>query len=480
MKDSKLIRILKTLSGEEFRNFEIYLSSPYFNSSKIIVKYFNELKKFYPDFNDNLITSEYFYAILYKGKRFNKQVMWNLSSQLEKLAKDYLELIAFSKQSYKRKELLLTEMGKRKLMKSYLSILNDLEKNLETGGIDYDYFENKGHLEDVKQNYYHRLDQIGKMGDSKAKASEYQIMMSLRMTVGGLNDMNILMKDHGLKFDVNIPMEFAKNLNLKNIYNYACDKNYEFSFLIGIYYHALMLFLKPDDEKHIDTLRVLFGQHYNRFTLSEKRNIMHWILNYCSPRAMEGNMKYRRIMFELNKLRVKEGLVYYPEGQIPRATYLQIFYSALSVKEFKWAENFLENYTSKLQPQLQQSISAIAYANLHFMTKDFEKVLDDLKKARFVNLKDKIDSRILLSQAYYELKEVEVLLYHIDSSLHFLKRNPSFSKSVLTPTNNFFTFLKKLAMAKEKSGIPVLRNTLLKKKEIEERKWLLKKLEEMI
>ena len=186
-------------------------------------------------------------------------------------------------------------MGKRKLMKSYLSILNDLEKNLETGGIDYDYFENKGHLEDVKQNYYHRLDQIGKMGDSKAKASEYQIMMSLRMTVGGLNDMNILMKDHGLKFDVNIPMEFAKNLNLKNIYNYACDKNYEFSFLIGIYYHALMLFLKPDDEKHIDTLRVLFGQHYNRFTLSEKRNIMHWILNYCSPRAMEGNMKYRRI-----------------------------------------------------------------------------------------------------------------------------------------------------------------------------------------
>ena len=95
-------------------------------------------------------------------------------------------------------------------------------------------------------------------------------------------------------------------------------------------------------------------------------------------------------------------------------------------------------------------------------------------------MKDKIDSRILLSQAYYELKEVEVLLYHIDSSLHFLKRNPSFSKSVLTPTNNFFTFLKKLAMAKEKSGIPVLRNTLLKKKEIEERKWLLKKLEEMI
>jgi hypothetical protein len=54
MKDLKLISLLKTFSKTEIKEFEKFLQSPYLNTSgEYIFKFFNSIKKYYPEFESD-------------------------------------------------------------------------------------------------------------------------------------------------------------------------------------------------------------------------------------------------------------------------------------------------------------------------------------------------------------------------------------------------------------------------------------------
>jgi hypothetical protein len=476
------MNILKTFTKDEMKEFEKFVASPYFNSGKNCTPLLKQLRKFYPAFDNKNLTYEYLYKKLYPGKQFNKQVMWNLTSAMEKMAKEFLEQAALRKDNLDKLGLLLSELGNRKLLNIYLQTLNQMEKQLEERAIDYNYFEDKGHLENYRQDYYHSIDKTLPAADSKLKASEYQIMLFLRMTVGGLNDMRALSYNHNCQFDVNIPIEMARRMDLESVVNYAKSKNFEYAFLIEIYFHALMTMLEQDKTIHFDRLRKLYEIHFNKFSMSEKRTIMHWLVNYCVHSLELDEAKYRRIIFELNQFRLKEGLAYYPEGQIPKVIYFQILSCALFINEIEWASEFIKNYTSKIQPQIRKSVRAMAYAYLNFKTKEYDKVLVNLKDVDFFDISDKIYSRHLMAISYYEINELETLLHYIDASLHFLAHNPLIFEKERVSYTNLFNSLKKIISIKENSdldSIPVLRNAIEQMKYAGDKKWLLEKLDEL-
>lgn len=482
MKETKLINTLKTFSKEDIRMFGKFIASPFHNNGKNCMPLFIQLRKFYPDFDSDMLTNEILYKKLYPGRKFNKQVMWNLTSAMEKLSREFLEQTALRKNKFIKSELLLSEYGNRKLLNNYTRTISEMEELLESGGIDYDYFENKGHLENYKQEYYHLTDKVQLMSNSKLKASESQIMLFLRMTVGGLNDMKVLSEYHNFRFDVNIPMEFAKNLDLKNIAAYSRKKNFEYAFLIEIYYHSMMMLLEPDRTDHLDRLRELYNMHYEKFTLSEKRNMMHWIVNYCLSKMEFNENKYRRIIFELNQFRLKEGLAYYPANQLPKVIYIQILNAALAVQETEWAANFIKEYSSKLQPDIRESMKSMAYAFLYFHTKEYRKVLKNLNKVEFIDIQDKFFARTLTARSYYELNELESLLSYADASMHFLINNPSVTEMGRIYIHNFFKYLKKIVFIRENKDwdeIGILRNEIVKTEEISNKNWLLEKLNEL-
>jgi hypothetical protein len=393
-----------------------------------------------------------------------------------------LEQISLRENKFIRTELRLKDLGKRKLLNNFSKTLGEMGKLLESGGMDYDYFENKGHLENNKQEYYHLTDNIQLMSDSKLKASEYQTLLFLRMTVGGLNDMKLLSQTYNYRFDVNIPLEFAKNLDLEKIVNYAKSNNFEYAFLIEIYYHALMMLLKPEQTRHLDKVRELFTLHFDKFTMSEKRSMLHWIANYCLLNVDHDETKFRRIIFELNEFRLKEGLAFYPENQLPKAIYFQILNSALALNESEWAENFIKNYTSMLKPDIRDSMRYLAYAFLYFVRKDYRKVLNNLNKVEFNDVMDKFFVRTLTARSYYELNEMESLLHYIDASRHFLVSNPSVSEMNRNYIQNFFNYLKKIIYIKENKSpeaIFKLSKEIEKNNDAWYKSWLLKKLSEL-
>ena len=83
---SKAIDLLRTFSEAEFKEFGNFTASPYFNREIVQVKFYELLKKYYPDFTAKTFTKEQVYSKLYPGKTFSDGVMRNILSKTLELA----------------------------------------------------------------------------------------------------------------------------------------------------------------------------------------------------------------------------------------------------------------------------------------------------------------------------------------------------------------------------------------------------------
>lgn len=482
MRDLRLINILKTFSKEEMKLFGKFVASPYHNSGKNCMPLFKLLNKSHPDFEPGSFTYETIHKKLYPGKKFNKQVTWNLTSAMETMAKEFLKQTALRKNKFMALELSISEYSSRKLVNNYSQAMSEMEKLLEAGGIDYEYFEKKVRLENFKSDFCFLVDKLQLKGDSTLRSCEYQIMLFLRNTVGGLRDLRILEEYHNYRYDVDIPFEFAKNLKLENIVDYANRNNFEYAYLIEIYYHSLMMLLEPHKTLHLDKFRELYEMHYRKLARGEQGNMMHWLINYCLYNMELDESKYSRIVFELNQFRLSEGIAFYPGELFSKVTYLQILNAAISVNETEWTLNFIEDYTPKLLPEIRESMRYMAYAFLYFHMKEYRKVIENLSKVEFIDIRDKLQTRVLSAKSFYELGETEALLNIVDSSKHFIIKNPAVSEIVRKNLRNFFKYLQKLVFLKERRDTVetgILRIEIEKNRDISGKAWLLEKLSEL-
>ncbi len=482
MMNTKLINILKTFSEEEMKLFDKFLASPFHNSGKNCTPLFRQLKKYHPLYDTEKIYYEVLHGKLYPGKRFNKQVMWNLSSAMEKMTKKFLEQIALRKNRFTRMELGISEFSKRKLANNYSQAIGEMEKVLEEMGIDYDYFEKKLHMEIYKQDYYFLTDKIQFKGDSTLKSAEYQVILFLKMNVTALRDLRILEEYHNYKVDINLPFEIAGNINYEIIMDYAKRKNYEYAYLIELYYHSLMMLLKPEQTGHVIKFRELYQTNYKKLTMSEQSTMMHWLINHCLYNLDLSKEENNIMVFELNDFRLREGLAFYPDDQLSKAIYLQIFNSALRANETGWALNFIKEYTVKLLPDFRETMRCQAYAFLYFHTKEYGRVLSYLNKVEFIDIMDKLQTRILLAKTHYELNEMETILNYVDATKHFLSSNHSISEIIRVQIHTFIKYINKIVFLRENKDpleISILKKKLESVEEVASKKWLLEKLDEL-
>ena len=78
-------------------------------------------------------------------------------------------------------------------------------------------------------------------------------------------------------------------------------------------------------------------------------------------------------------------------------------------------------------------------------------MLDTLKNIEFIDITDKIDVKNLTARTFYEMKEYDVLLYHIESTRHFLANNKKISSVQKERNIKFYDSLKKLTISREKN-----------------------------
>ncbi|HEY3249973.1 MAG TPA: hypothetical protein VGK25_02535 [Ignavibacteria bacterium] len=486
MKDTRLINILRTFSKEEMKQFEKFVASPYFNNGKNCNPLFKQLQKFYSDFDNKNLTYEYLYRKLYPGKRFNKQVMWNLTSAMEKMVDEFFIQQRLKLDQFNRYSLLLLELSGKEPKYYYKKMIEmkNYSDKLKIGEDDHtgsDYFKVKWKYEAIRGVYYQILDRFTSYGDQPAKKGEFLILSFIQNLTQDLYNAYYNQKFYNYRLDFNFAEKFAENINYTEIINYLNQKNFEYLWLFEFYYYKIMCLLKNDEEKYFFELKKLFENNFEKFTDFENFNSISTLTNYCRDKIESGHGKYLKTLFEVNNFRIANKM-HIVSGFIRKTVYIQMVKTALSIDEVGWTKNFIDKNTSFLKKNYQKSIKALAAAMVCFKLKQYDKVFHNLNEVEFVDVSDKVQVKILLSQTYYELGEINSLLNQIDSAKHLLTNNKFISADVKNLNIDFFSFLSKLITLKENGDIYStisVKNNIIKAQQLNGKEWLLEKLEEL-
>ena len=481
MINTKLINILRTFSKNELKEFEKFIGSPYYNKGRNYLPLLTQINKFSPRFDDETLTHEYVYAKLYPGKKFNKQIIWNMTSSLQQMAEEFLVSTSLNKNKFIKNSLLADEFLNRRLASYQSKKLDEMEKAIEKTGISEDYYKYKNELESGRMSYHFLEDTQHLLSKHIVKKGEYAIMNMLRQLSSVINDINANAFMFNAKFDVNIPYSFISAIDMESVIRYARDNRFEDSDIMEMLYCSIMTVIKRKDDKYFLRLKELFEKNIEKFSDNEKLSMITTLSNYCTLRGNEGETKYREYLFQLNNLELKVG--YSNNSKHPsKIQFIQILRNALTINQTGWALEYINEYSQRLKPSYQKPMKALALAFLNLKLKNYDSVLENLKDVKFIDARDKMYVKSLYLRTYFETREFELLMYQVDSAKHFISSTVSLSEKTRVNFLRFLNYLTNLTNAIEKNDrveIDIIRKKLTGDPELPFGEWLLLKIEEL-
>ena len=147
MKNSTLIEILKNFTGEEFKKFEDFSQSSYFNKNTNIIKLVQYLKILSPRFEDEAIRKENIWKALFGEKKFNYGVLKNIIYETGKIVNMFMSVEIFMKKDLKIKLNNLEFLSMKGLSVQMEKGIRSLKSELAEMNVSNEYFYISSKLE---------------------------------------------------------------------------------------------------------------------------------------------------------------------------------------------------------------------------------------------------------------------------------------------------------------------------------------------
>lgn len=464
MKNSKLIELLKTFDANEWRQFEAFVASPYFNSSDNLIQLCSFLSKYAPDFSAAALTKEKAHQVIFPGAPFDNRQMGYLMNYLIQLAEEFIGIQHYRQQKLRMKGDILTEYSRRELEKHYNFLYRKTQEELEATGQDAAQYEFRYTLAEVASQHFirQRVRSFDPTLQNAVNAlDELYFLRKLKYSIEMLNRQAIISSTYELSFTDEVQTYLSAQPERPP--------------LIDIHLH-IYLSLAHDSGEHFSKLIQLIEAHSEHIELAEKRGIYLYAINFCARKIRQGKDEYVPIVLNLYLRGIRDKSLF-EEEYLSHWTYTNVVKLFLRQKEFEQAGAFIKTYSSNLSPQSREDALHFNLAELYYQKEEYGEVLSHLSQLNFSDLFYHMGSRTVLIKTYYECDEIESLLSLLASFSNFLRRNkkiaPGLKKTYLNFCNLLFNTLKNNPRKREKVHEEIQRTQPLA-----ERSWLLKVWEE--
>lgn len=478
MENSKLSKLLRSFSKNEFEDFGKFINSPYFNSSEQITKFYKLVSKHYPDLNSPELDKKNIFKAIFGRENYKDKKMRDLLSRITKLAEDFLAINEFRTMQLSKKRLVLKQLAKKDLDKHFTSFARESELLLDKEKItDSGFFFNKYSILKEKRSYLETQKSVGKrvkFFDEITKEIDafiyYSIYKILKYYITFEIHSRLIKHDYDYKLRGEI-MDFLKSNPADN---YPVIMIYNSMILMNTskeenphYYKTIELLEKNIKSIHLDDLKLIYTELYN----------------YTRIRALKGDKQFQKENYRILKDMVEKG-VYPAEGNhLTENSLISIFSSALIEKDYDWALKFLDEHIDMLPPESKQNTSLYSMGILNYRKRNYQKALDSLSRVSIDDFYYHIRVKNHEIKIFFELGDYEKVLFTIDSFRHFLASNKLIPDYLKVRFLNYANYSGRIANALLSSSpgdkvIPI-------KKEIdkhdvaslENRTWLLEQIE---
>lgn len=485
MENSKLIPLLQSLDKEEFKSFGRFVKSKVYNPNKNLIKLYEELKKYYPSFKPKNVEQEKVYSRIFPGKPFHIGIMRNLISDMMQLVKDFFVYMEFTKDSFRQKKYLLSELNRKDLYKFF-------EKEYLLAGNEYKrkkILDEKLEL-DMYNIYGVRADYL-KKNLPESEAGQYYNVLSSRMDNLANFIIVTALKDYFKLMGGKSKANFKENLILKDELISHIDSNSSKYFkipVIDILYHFIKLREKESDDKLFKTVKKKIYDAEGKLSKTDLREFFIELGDFCSRQASMGRNNFVEELFELEKEMLASGIYYEEDGKLSAASYNKIATAAFNAKNFDWAEKFLFDYKDKLRrPEkinaYNFNLGAKFYAQ-GALTKDnaernyaYENALNLFSMVKIDNYDLETKIKGLQIRIYFEMDEMSRTTFLADTLKHYLKRNKTMPKDIKERYRNFADYvlmLIKLKAGSETVNLKDYKKSLNDENNVENKDWLVK------
>ena len=438
MQQSKLIQLLKTLTKKEFKEFQGYVSSEFFNKNQQLLRLLEHLSIYQGSFETPKLDKETFFKKHYPGEKFEEQKFRYLQSDLTKLLEDFIAYTQYNKDSFQKSYFLLEALNQRNQDKYFLQELDAIkETNDESPYRDSLYYFNQHKISEL--SYQHTSEKRNRAFDSSLQ----EVIDNLEITYLArgfryycemINRRNILSVQYNLSFFD----EMVKYLN---------NAIFDFVPAIRIYRLIHKALTEPDNQENYAELLASLEEHSNLFSKKEQRGMYVFAQNYCIKRINKGEPDALQQIFDLYKSMVDKDLIY--EGNfVSQPDFKNIVTTGLRLNEVEWVSGFIEEFRGKLNPEFSENAYTYSMAWVHFTRREFDKALRMLLRVEFNDVYYHLDSKSLLMKVYYEMDEYDAFFSLVDAFKIYLRRNKFISDFQRDTYHNFILLINKLMKVK--------------------------------
>lgn len=479
MLNSTLLEILRTFDKEQIKKFGMFLISPYHNNNSNVVKLFNSIKKYSPEFINAGLERETLWKTLFPEREFQYGVMKNLIYELQKLTEKFLSFEKYSSSEFEYDMNLLDALLDKKLITLFNKNSKNLKAQLLKSKIDLNYFYNKYILESRELNsLYLNKNSNNKPGNSTGNPNESLLIFFF------INFFNSNYNSLHESILYNNPYDNEYMNSVSVFFNISPVKKNNYA---SMYSSVIETLLNPNDESIFFGLKSLFGKNSGRLGKELKYNVLTALINFCNFQIMKGNTKFIKEQFIIYKMMIDSGN--YNNGKdnfINPYMYANIVSMAANLRQFSWAEKFIESFKNKLDISHREQYYLFAMVALNLKRKKFDTALEYFSRLKSGDVIDKITIRRFQLMLYYESGYFDELHSLIDSSKHFISNDYKTSARAKTIFNNFLYFVNKLTEVKgnvKNKKFDRFYFSNLKKqineREVSNKIWLMEKLDEL-
>ncbi|HMQ69749.1 MAG TPA: hypothetical protein PKA90_08655 [Ignavibacteria bacterium] len=452
MLKTSLIEILKTLSAEEIKKFDDFVSSPYFNKKTPVTKLWKTIKAYSPGFGSDRLDRKFIYSELFPGKEFNYGVMKNLIFELTRLAENFLITKSFEGNELTRKIELLYELQDRELIELYNSRFDNIEKN----SLEMSFSRNM-----LREDFYYRMwklymnnwnfdNQFMHLKDFD-KNINFSSDFFLAFTM--IKAFIIYHNTEGQKITHNFSREsvsieiFLNKLHENGIIDMVIHSMKVFSKDVSEVmnvYHKMFLSIsdKNSIEKYFDFKSSLIDKE-KLFSLNDLRGL-YITLSNCLGHLNSKDINKSRECLEIYDYRINNDLIITNEEQVWDQEFVRFISVACSQEKIDSIENFIDKVSGRIQNNSKENLLNFAKAHICFIKKDYGKALELLALIKYDLFTMKFYVKNLQLKIFYELNDLNSFMLALDSYKHFLYKNKYVSEKMKISNKKFCDFIERL------------------------------------
>ncbi|MGB3547170.1 MAG: hypothetical protein WBA17_09360 [Saprospiraceae bacterium] len=467
---SKLIASLEPLDAVRQRNCRKLLVSPFFNSSKDIVRLYDLLVKLLQQ--EKPIEKEEVWKKLFRTKDYNDVRFRKFCSDLQRLIEQYFV-----------QEELQCQPGIENLLK--IKFLNKTSVSKLAEGIDRNWDKYVNIIEEQSpDNYLYRhemekeryslLDyslkvfEKSNIEEMSESLDAYYISEKLRNLLDVQSLKKIKQRDYDIKMTDIVIQSLEKD-------------DYYLSYLpIALYFFKYQVLTFFDREEYYYAFRDRLLQEYRQLSPRTAADFFQTLLNYCVRKANAGKGDFLEEYIKIYQQALTTKLLF-ENGILPPGQFKNTITVALRLNKYEWTADFINNYKQFLPTDQRDNAVTYNSATLYFYQKDYNKVLGYLHNVEYEDLTYNINSKAMLLATYYETKQFDTLDSLFDSFTTYLTRHKEIPENYKQLFRNLISYTRRLTRWRpgDYKTLDKIREELAENRTVASLNWLLEKVAEL-